>query len=182
METIRIKCPTCGAILTVADNPSNTGKSVKCPVCEEKHLFSAFKLVLPRKEEDDKTNLGFTPDDETQLPQKTRITAYGYLTSDSPQRKYPLAEGVNLIGRKTYKSESSATVPIETEDMGLSRKHLYIEVAKGSDGIIRHYAYNASNKNSTTINGVKLENGDKIILHDSDRIQSSKTTLVFHNI
>lgn len=181
MDTIRIKCPTCGAILTVADSPANVGKTVKCPVCKEKHQFTEFKAVQTPKEDSDRTSLGMNipTEDKTQLPVKPSVVTFGYLVDEVHHRKYTLTSGINLIGRKTYQTASIASIPIETDDLCFSRKHLYIEATKGPDGIIRHYAYNAANKNETTINGTKLGDGDKLILHDSDVIRSGNTTLVF---
>lgn len=180
-KTIRIKCPNCGAILTVTDSPANIGKNVKCPVCKEKNAFTAFKPVLKTNADADSTSLGhdFPPQDITQLPQKPKAVTIGYLMDESRHKKYTLAKGVNLIGRKTYQTASPASVPIETDDLGFSRKHLFIEAFKGPDGIVRHYAYNASNKNETQVNGITLGVGDKVILHDSDVIHSANTTLVF---
>lgn len=179
--TIRIKCPNCGAILTVADNPANVGKSVMCPVCKEKHEFSEFKPVSPKNDDSDRTSLGFSPssDVKTELPQMPKVVSFGYLLHDGHQKKYTLTSGINLVGRKTYQTASVATIPIETNDLGFSRRHLYIEAVKGPDGVIRHYAYNAANKNETTINGVLLGAEDKVVLHDSDVIHSAETTLVF---
>ncbi|MBO7574593.1 MAG: FHA domain-containing protein [Bacteroidales bacterium] len=179
--TIRIKCPNCGAILTVADSPANIGKSVKCPVCQEKYKFTEFKPVQPKNDDSDSTNLGINPsiDVKTELPQSPKVITFGYLLHEGHQKKYTLTSGLNLIGRKTYQTVSVATIPIETSDLGFSRKHLYIEAVKGPDGVIRHYAYNASNKNKTTINGLPLNAEDKVILHDSDVIHSADTTLIF---
>ena len=183
VATIKIKCPNCGAVLTVADNPANVGKSVKCPVCKEKYLFTDFKPVLQKKEDSDRTSLGLnvSSEDKTRLPESPRVNnnTFGYLLHKDHQKKYALSAGLNLIGRKTYKTAPVASVPIETEDLGFSRRHLYIEVLTGPDGVVRHYAYNAENKNETTVNGARLETDDKIILHDSDVIQSADTTLIF---
>lgn len=181
VETIKIKCPNCGAVLTVADNPANVGKSVKCPVCKEKYRFTEFKLVLPKNEDSDRTTHGLnvSSEDRTRLPESPRVNTFGYLLHKDHLKKYELSAGLNLIGRKTYKTAPVASVPIETEDLGFSRRHLYIEVLMGPDGVVRHYAYNAENKNETTVNGVRLETDDKIILHDSDVIRSADTTLVF---
>lgn len=179
-NTIKIKCPTCGAILSVMDDPSNEGKSVRCPACKEKHRFVEFKLVKPLLDED-KTCIGpsIQDGDHTQLPGLSESTI-GSLLNEIDNQNYLLKEGLNLIGRKTYQQEPAATVPIDTEDRGFSRKHLYIEVVKGADGIFRHYAYNAANKNETRVNGSPLVEGDKVILHSGDRIESSKTTLIFN--
>lgn len=181
METVRIKCPNCGAILTVADSPANIGKSVKCPVCKEKFPFADFKAVPSPKEDSDRTSIGTGQyaEDRTQLPEMSSVSSFGYLFDVTSRRTYPLTAGVNLVGRKTYQAVPAANIPIETDDLCFSRKHLYIEAVKGPDGIIRHYAYNAANKNETTINGVLLNAGDKLILHDSDVIESGRTTLVF---
>lgn len=179
MDTIKIKCPNCGAILSVHDDPSNEGKSVRCPACNEKHQFLEFRLVTPMQE-DDKTRIGgiSQAEDETKLPGFSRVSI-GYLLNEADGHKYALSEGINLIGRMTYQQAPLANVPIETDDRGFSRKHLYIDVTKGADGKYRHYAYNAANKNATTVNESLLEEGDKVILHTGDRIESSKTVLVF---
>lgn len=179
-NTIKIKCPTCGKILSVWDDPSNVGKSVRCPACKEKHRFTEFKLVRPLIDED-KTCIGLSiqDGDHTELPSLSK-SAIGFLQNETDNQKYRLVEGLNLIGRKTYQQESLATIPIVTEDRGFSRKHLYIEVVKGTDGIFRHYAYNAANKNETRVNGSPLVEGDKVILHSGDKIESSKTTLIFN--
>ena len=178
---IKIKCPTCGAILSVVDDPSNARKSVKCPVCEEKHRFIEFRLIQKRVEDSDRTQLGIDAiqNDRTQLPSNSQPVTIGYLMDEIHHKKYTLNSGLNLIGRKTYQTTSTATIPIETDDLGFSRKHIYIEAVKGLDGIVRHYAYNAQNKNETTINGHPLGVQDKVILHDSDTIRSSNTILVF---
>lgn len=179
MNTIKIKCPNCGAILLVQDNPSNQGKSVRCPACKDRHKFIEFKLIKPVFEED-KTCIGqsLPNEDRTRLPNMP-VSTIGYLVNETDNQKYSLVEGVNLIGRKTYQQAPLASVPIFTDDRGFSRKHMFIEVTKGADGIIRHFAYNAYNKNETKVNGSLLVEGDKVILHSGDRIESSRTTLLF---
>lgn len=181
METIKIKCPNCGAILTVVDSPANDGKSVKCPVCKMANPFTSFKFVKPKvTEEEDRTNLGgnFSSEDCTRLPDYHKAENIGYLWDDTAKMRYDLQEGINLIGRMTYQSVPVATVPVKTEDRGFSRKHMNIEVVKGADSVFRYYVYNAENKNPTTINGVQLNSNDKIILHNGDVIRSSSIVLI----
>ena len=48
MNTIRIKCPVCGAILNAKDDPSNVKKSVTCPNCKERRKFTEFKATQNR--------------------------------------------------------------------------------------------------------------------------------------
>lgn len=181
MNQIKIKCPTCGARLTVIDSPENKGKSVKCPICKEKHHFSQFRIVSPTVSDDnDKTQIGLggSVGDITEFPGRKDQVESGYL-KDNNMHEYPLKDGLNLVGRKTYKSPSVADIAIETTDRGFSRKHLYIEVLTGADGKNRFCAYNAENKNPTTINDTPIVSGDKVFLHDGDTIKSSETVLVF---
>ena len=182
METIRIKCPNCGAILTVEDSPANLGKKVKCPICKLIYSLESFKKMPPKiSEEEDRTCLGgsFSADDVTVLPEIDKTLHVGYLWDERQDIKYPLSEGINLIGRMSLKSDPVATLPIQTDDKGFSRKHLYIDVVKGSDGVLRYYAYNAENKNKTTVNSVQITGQDTIILRDGDLIESSSTRLLF---
>ena len=182
METIKIKCPNCGAVLSVLDDPSNQGKNVKCPVCKQTYPFTAFKAVKPKiSEEEDKTSIGFAfnSDDATALPDFNKVETIGYLLDKTTSERYILSEGLNLVGRMTYQSAPQATVPVKTSDRGFSRKHMNIEVVKGSDKVFRYYVSNAENKNKTTVNGVELGSTDKMILHDGDVIKSSNTELIF---
>ena len=165
METIKIKCPNCGAVLAAVDDPSNARKTVVCPNCKVRNRFEDFKRIIPKK-----------ADDETRIS-LTVHGAIGNLVDETTKKEYSLKEGRNLIGRKPLKETPKADVPIETDDKGFSRAHFYIEVMKGRDGRWHYYASNASNKNETTINGIKLEDGDRIGLKHDDRIVSSETKL-----
>lgn len=164
-EKIKIKCPNCGAILEAIDDPANDKKSVLCPNCRVRNRFSDFKRLVPKVIED-----------ETQIGLLLK-EAIGHLVDGRTNLRYPLKEGRNLIGRRPQKGETKASIPIDTGDRGFSRAHLYIDVIKGRDGRYHYYASNAENKNSTTINGNLLQDGDKIGLKQGDQITSSETSL-----
>ena len=181
METIKVKCPNCGAILAVANTQENQGKNIKCPICRLVNPFSRFRHVIRRiSEEEDKTDLkiNLDLDDKTVLPDCLKEENIGCLMDNSSRSSYKLSVGINLIGRMTYQSAQSATVPIETEDKGFSRKHLNIEVVRNLGQAVKYYAYNAENKNPTYVNGVQLNNNDKVLLHNGDVIKSSSTELI----
>ena len=167
MERIKIKCPNCGVLLGVKEPPKDVEKIITCPNCKEKNKFCDYRPYVPKK-----------VDDETEiaLPVKESV---GQLVDTSTRRNYPLHEGVNLIGRMTYKTPPKADVPIVTEDLGLSRAHLYIQVMKGRDGHYHYYASNASNANPTYLNDKLLEEGDKVGLKSGDKIRTSETVLRF---
>ena len=169
MDRIRIKCPFCGAILETLDNPANYEKNIVCPNCKTKNKFKDFKRVITRP-------VSSQEDDTTHFETKTKDTV-GCLVDLLTQRKYLLKEGKNLIGRLTVKTPPLADIPIATQDMGMSRKHLFIDVIKGRDGRFHAYAYNASNKNATLINGVVLEDDDKIGLKHDDILTLCETKI-----
>lgn len=167
MEGIKIKCPNCGILLGVKEAPKNLDKVVACPNCKEKNKFRDFRMVESRPIQD-----------ETEIISSVK-DSLGLLVDTKTHRRYSLHEGVNLVGRMTYKTPPKADVPIVTEDMGLSRAHLYIQVMKGRDGLYHYYIYNASNANPTYINEIQLEDGDKVGLKTGDKIKSSETVLLF---
>ena len=173
METIRIKCPVCGAILEAVDNPANAEKNVKCPNCQRRNKFKDFKLIIPTvsvplASENDETQISFM-----------RKESIGYLMDKATGRRYPLREGRQLVGRKPHTSPPKADIPIETTDQGMSREHLYIDVMAGRDGRFHVYASNAKNQNPTEINGIQLIDGDKVGIRHGDVIKLCDTKLVF---
>lgn len=170
MEKIQIKCPVCGAVLEVEDNPANDSKSVTCPNCKSRNRFTAFKKLRP----------GVPPivDSSTEMKAISH-ERLGALLDPETGRVYPLKEGRNLIGRMTHNSPSRASVPISTDNRRMSRSHLFIDIIKGVDGHYHAYASNASNQNETTINGVVLNDGDRLSLKHQDLLSLSGTELVF---
>ena len=167
METIKIKCPNCGAVLGATNDPANENKVVVCPNCKERNRFVDFKRVVPREVEDETIAISSSSD------------SIGFLVDEKTCLKYPLKEGRSLIGRMTYQHPPKADIPIHTKDLGFSRAQLYVEVIKGCDGRYHAYISNASHSNPTFINDVRLEDGDSIGLNPHDRICSSETVLLY---
>ena len=158
MEKIRIKCPSCGAILEALDNPANVGKIVICPSCKVKNKFEDYIRVV-------------RPASNASTP------SAGYLIDLTTQKTYPLYEGRILLGRMTYKTPPKANLPIATDDAGMSREHLYLDVVKSRDDRFHVYASNAKNQNPSSINGVPLADGDKIGLRHGDVLTLCNTRL-----
>lgn len=177
MKNIRIKCPNCGAILTVTDNPANAGKNVRCPNCGIRSKYEEFRRIAESEKYDDSTEVCGKKSGENS-EEKTEVSP-GKLLDETTGRSYELKEGLNLVGRMTYKSPPKASLPILTEDMGMSRAHFYIHVMLGKDGLYHSYIYNASNKNATFINAEELQSPDKVGLKDGDVISVSRTKLKF---
>ena len=177
MENIRIKCPNCGAILTVTDNPANAGKNVKCPNCGIRSKYEEFRRIASPEKCDDRT---VVPGNKGEKGEKGEVPDRpGRLRDEATGREYQLREGTNLIGRMTYQSAPKASLPILTDDRGMSRAQFYIDVMMGRDGHYHSYISNASNKNATLVNAEELQPSDKVGLKDGDIISVSHTKLQF---
>ena len=169
-DTIRIKCPSCGAVLTVKDMPGLETKSVNCPVCKQRAPFTQYKKV-------DES------DDHTQYPDGVRGGSAH--SGDSEKTKvdfnvnYTVKKGKNVIGRKA--SQSVADVQISTgESRKLSREHLTIDVNLVPGKGMRHYVSLYKQKvNKTFIGSVPLEYGDCIVLKHGDIIKLPDVSLRF---
>lgn len=172
MDTIRIKCPVCGVILEARDDPANAEKSITCPNCKQKNRFKDFKQIASRPSKAD-TNAG-----ETQI-ERRKDSYPGCLIDRKTSKIYTLTEGSFVVGRRSLHSVSKADIALETDDMGISREHMRVDVMSGRDGRYHVYISNANNQNPTYINGELLSGGDKLGLSHGDLISISDTVLVY---
>lgn len=177
MNTIRIKCPVCGAILNAKDDPSNIRKSVTCPNCKERRKFTEFKVVVLSAPS---TGAGHeTASDETQVCVRGRESSPGYLLDKTTGKTYPLTPGDHIAGRKTSKSPSRADIAIETTDRGMSRQHMKLMCAIAQDGRYHVSVSNAENKNPTLVNGNPLLDGDVVGIRNGDILTLCETRLEY---
>jgi uncharacterized Zn finger protein (UPF0148 family) len=182
MESIRIKCPVCGVVLSAKDDPKNAGKYVTCPNCHEKRKFSEFKRVVPRipTDVDESTERGNKelPDEKTELT-SPKDASPGYLFDRKTGMYYALSKGVSIVGRKPLKSAPKADIPIVTTDQGMSRAHMKVKVTLAVDGCYHVYVSNAENMNPTYINGELLADEDWVGIRHRDIIKLCDTELVY---
>lgn len=179
MNTIRIKCPVCGAILNAKDDPSNVKKSVTCPNCKERRKFTEFKVIVPVAPA--AAEAGQEPvADETQVCIRRRPeSSPGYLLDKATGLSYPIPAGEHFVGRKTSKSPSKADIAIETTDRGMSRLHLKVLCSLAQDGRYHVSVSNAENKNPTLVNGETLVDGDVVGIKHGDILTLCETRLEF---
>lgn len=174
-ELLRIKCPNCGAVLTIKNMPGLETKNIPCPVCKKISKYTDYKAPKPQtysSGEDDRTSTG----DATQ-PGNLKQWGIGKLQKPGTNQQYKLTLGINTIGRKAQ--SSNATVQIDTDDRSMSRAHSTIEICKLKAGGYIHYFSNAQNKNDTYVNSQLIEKGDRIVLHGGETIKMAKTVLKF---
>lgn len=187
---LKIRCPHCGAVLSVKNIPNIESKSVPCPICKQKSPFVNFKVLPqgPMPQADPGTDLpenhdvgGMPNPDLTAFGQQpgSGNLIIGRLTVIGTGQSYQLMPGANIIGRKA--SASSAQFQIVTGDAKrMSREHLVITVVKKPGQGFMHYArlYKA-HVNATSVNGTQLMFGDEVILNKGDIIQLPDANIRF---
>ena len=202
MQTKRIICPKCKAVLDVTNSKNETLKQITCPSCktilqvkfqpqqeqpQQEPIEAKTYYAPPKRSMADsgatqlagaggETVLGGGLSGATQLYTPTqKATATAMLTFEG--KDYPLEEGQNIIGRQG--TTSKATVQIETADRYMSRQHCSIKVTTLPDGTKKAVLSNYQNKNLTSVDGQEIETGDEIRLTNGDRITMGHTTVVF---
>lgn len=186
-NVIQIKCPFCGAVLSVKYQAGIESKNVTCPVCKHKYPFSQFKQTNNNSntsdcdtEYPDKNKNGYYKTEDssfTEMPKMNSII--GRLTVISTGEIFQLKTGRNVIGRKT--PSSTADFKINTgNDLIMSREHLVIDVRNVAGKGVVHYASLFKERvNETRIGNDRLFYGDTVVLRHGEKIQLPGLLLKF---
>ena len=178
-NTLKLKCPHCGAVLLVKRISGLENKIIPCLVCKNAYKFSEYKVIQQssNKVEDPTIPILGGKENLTQ-PGGQQVWYIGKLRQKASRSKdYQLHLGINTLGRAAQTSRAS--IQIVTDDAYMSRMHCAIEVHKLPSGGYVHYFFNTENKNSTFVNGVKVENGDRMILCGGESIRMANTEVQF---
>ena len=169
---ISIKCPHCQVSLKVNEGKLPLGiTSFKCPNC---------KQSIPMSLVTGNGGNGTDNEPETVLlhPVKPGIGRLEVQPNDlTPSQTIPLTEGTLIIGRKS--KNSTASHPIETQDLLMSRSHICIQVEADGKGGYKHLLKDNNSKNHTLYKHHYLEKDEVVVLHDGDEIVIGRTTLLF---
>lgn len=186
-NVIQIKCPFCGAILSVKHQAGIESKNVTCPICKHKYPFNQLKKANNYSsnaggdtEYPYKYNNGHYKNEEqsfTEMPKMNFII--GRLMVVSTGEIFQLKMGRNVIGRKT--PSSTADFKINTgDDLIMSREHLAIEVKNVAGKGVVHYASLFKERvNETRIGNDRLFYGDTVVLRHGEKIQLPGLLLKF---
>ena len=179
---IKIKCPGCGSILPIMNQPDLDKKFVTCPTCKLKSHVAICERVVEKKDEDD-TEYNYRQkkgDDDTVLGDRP-ILSMGRLVDVQTGKIYHLKLGKNTIGRKVSNPLPSVSIPIDEVQSHntMSREHAVIEVTRLGDDSYRHFLYNWNNKNGTYINGSPVEKGERFVLCHGQTIKMGQVLLRF---
>lgn len=189
-EIIQIKCPFCGAVLSVKNQPGMESKSVTCPVCKHKYLFTEFKRVsgggssddddtdYPGGNGGDDDNTRYDDDDKTSGLLNPNLVL-GKLVVVGTGTSFQLRPGRNVIGRKAQKS--AANFQLATgESRAMSREHIVVEAKRVPGKGFVHYLSLFKEKVNDTFHGnEQLLFGDCIVLKHGDIIKLPDAKLRF---
>ena len=197
-QFLRIKCPACGAVLQLNNQPGIESRYATCAVCKTRNQIKDYakvgvnteeKTQYPHGQSEEKTRYAGGQEDP---PTITRASQADSTTVISGQnmiigRVKVLPSGPTfqlhvcrqVIGRKTI-NPPHADLGIQTENNRMSRQHLVIEVKKIPGKGFVHYASLFKEKvNDTFIGQNKLVFGDCIVLKHGDIIQLPDKKLRF---
>lgn len=202
---ISLKCPECGAVLTIKAQPGMESKFITCPSCEIKNPFIKFRKVTPQQkpQQDPPTDYGYghqrpQEEEKTQYRHSEEHTQYQYQDSKTKtgqavhrnmtvgvlrlagtNNTFQLKPGRNVIGRQS--SNSGANFQINTGDKrSMSREHIVIDVKQHpGQGIIHCLSLYKEKVNKTFVDAEQLLPGDVIILQPGQIIKLPDAVLRF---
>lgn len=187
MEVKKIKCPCCGAILSIKPVPGIEGKNVKCPVCNSNSPYKLYKNVdVQQRTQSEHTEYpGFSKEkqsvkEETEFRTNTLNYTFGEIkVLNSNVASFRLKTGKYIIGRKANSSIADFQIPTDGNNR-MSKEHIVIEVKKvPQKGIVHYISLYKEKVNDTFLNNDKMSYGEIVILKNGDIIKLPDASLRF---
>lgn len=181
IDVIQIKCPHCGARLSVKLQKGIENKKIRCPVCKEWAPFGRYKQLYTGDEEG--TNYANRKEEKTSYKDNAAPAGQpdfilGRLKFNNTQY-FNLRTGRNVIGRQSAKSKANIQIPTG-DNKRMSREHLVIEIKKEPEkGFVHYVSLCKQRVNKTFLNDMSLEYGDCVILKHKDIIKLPDCNLTF---
>ena len=121
MQEVKIKCPTCGTMLSVKSAGDEPEVTVTCPSCQ-----ASLRVKFNRQQQDaTPAPPRRQPGDEGETVIGKSIAAKARFFLKVAGQSYQLSDGLNTIGRQA--NSSDATIQIATVDHKMSRHHAKID-------------------------------------------------------
>ena len=181
-EIIKIKCPGCGSILKIQNQPDLDKKYVPCPTCKLKSRFADCQRIAD-EDDADKTQVnhnqtGGKKEEDTILNQDI-VASAGRLINTQNGDVHHLRLGKNTIGRCISNPLPSVSIPIVESQThnSMSREHAIIVVTRLESGSYRCFLSNWKAKNGTWVDGMPLAEGDSVVLNHGQTIRMGKVLL-----
>jgi pSer/pThr/pTyr-binding forkhead associated (FHA) protein/ribosomal protein S27AE len=100
-----------------------------------------------------------------------RMAALVLVEGSIAPKKIELSQGQNTIGRYAGSSTCRHQIDESNSDLSISRNHAVIDCRESGGGTYEYDLSDLGSKRGTYLNGKKLEKGDKMVLHDKDKIR-----------
>ncbi len=167
----RVRCPRCDHYIKFDDTLYKEGQSLmfKCDSCSKQFSIrigsSKLKQTLNKSEESEELK-------EDKFGSIMVIeNAFGY------KQTWALKKGDNLIGR--YNKGDNITIPIETSDLSMDRRHCIITVQKEPNGKLTWLLRDFPSFKGTFLHNRLLADREKAIINDGAVITLGATTIIF---
>lgn len=165
----RIMCPKCENYLTFDETQYTEGQSLVfiCEHCKKQFSIRIGKTRLKSKDRNE---------NEVASDEYGHITVienvFGY------KQIFSLREGDNIIGRRC--TGNNITIPIETSDMSMDRRHCIINVKRNKQGALVFTLRDNPSLTGTFLQNEILEDKDRIRIEDGAIITIGATTFIFY--
>lgn len=166
----RVRCPKCDHYNTFDETLYKEGQSLvfECENCRKqfKIRIGTSKLAATQKEANRKNlvnDIGFGSILVVE-------NVFGY------RQSFALQEGENVIGR--YNPGDRITIPIDTNDRSMDRRHCVITVRKEADGQISYTLRDFPSLTGTFLFNRILGDRERVLIQDGAIITLGATTLI----
>ena len=166
----RVRCPKCDHYNTFDETLYKEGQSLvfECENCRRqfKIRIGTSKLSATRKDADNRkevNDIGFGSITVIE-------NVFGF------RQNFALKEGDNIIGR--YNPGDSITIPIDTNDRSMDRRHSVITVKRDSSGDISYTLRDFPSLTGTFLFNRILGDREKVLIEDGAIITLGATTII----
>lgn len=162
-------CPKCENYLTFDETQYTEGQSLVfiCEHCKKQFSIRIGKTKLKAKERNENE---ITSNEYGHITVIENVFGYKQL--------FPLREGDNIIGRRC--TGNDITIPIETSDMSMDRRHCIINVKRNKQGKLIYTLRDNPSLTGTFLQNEILEDKDRIRIEDGAIITIGATTFIFY--
>lgn len=166
----RVRCPKCDHYITFDETLYNEGQSLvfECDNCKKKFSIriGVSKLAATQKE----ANKNQDTIDEGFGSILVVENVFGF------RQSFPLQEGDNIIGR--YNQGDRITIPIDTTDRSMDRRHCVITVKKDRNGDISYLLKDFPSLTGTFLFNRILGNKELVSIENGAIITLGATTII----
>ncbi len=169
----RVRCPKCNHYNTFDETLYKEGQSLvfECENCRKQFSIriGTSKLAATQKDANRRHDIN----DEGFGSITVIENVFGY------RQNFPLREGDNIIGR--YNPGDNITIPIDTTDRSMDRRHCIISARKEEGDEISYTLRDFPSLTGTFLFNRLLADRERAIIEDGAIITLGATTIILHS-